>query len=367
MRAINFKTEMEESELNYTCSHLPDSGYLEGFLSPSEPRILFFTHYLGNSKRMFNALRDHGSLYGVDIVDILPSLDERAKRLERLSGKRRRDEEKELRKDIKSLPTKCTFELFGKFRDGDAFELPIDNPDEDLSALVSLHYVRLPWDKVRLQVCEGQRQKGYFICFGWSPIFNQLYYAGPDFVPKRTAEENAARLANVPEGRGLPDDVLQTLANCGPSSLAAYLNISSRKVIEQAYTWQETGWISIKPMLELLEDFGKIHKSVKVKGEHQLPGEAFGDEPAGLAFIQFTGPTNKKQYSGWGAWSQAYSHTHWIAFDKGLVYDINARHVDKTLGDWIPEKEWIDKIVPLLMLGKRKGHYVKNILIPKTV
>jgi len=170
-------------------------------------------------------------------------------------------------------------------------------------------------------------------------------------------------MVQVPTGRGIPDDVLETLANCGPTSAAAYLNKSCMEVIERSYAWQEKGWISIKPMLELLGEFGEPHKSIRTTGEPQLPSEAFGEFPSGLAFIQFTGSGGK--YSGWKAWAQAYSHTHWVAYDCGLVYDFNIRHKDGTPGDWIPEKDWVRDIVPILIPRNGTGHYVRNILIPK--
>ncbi|MEK6916364.1 MAG: hypothetical protein AABW92_01345, partial [Nanoarchaeota archaeon] len=131
-----------------------------------------------------------------------------------------------------------------------------------------------------------------------------------------------SRRVSVPTGRGLPDDVLKTMANCGPASLAAYLNKSCVEVIEKTYAWQEKGWISIKPMLGLLDEFGMPHKSIRTTNEPQLPSEAFDGIDSGLAFIQFTGPGGN--YSGWKAWSLAYSYTHWIAYDDGLVYDFNA-------------------------------------------
>jgi hypothetical protein len=115
-------------------------------------------------------------------------------------------------------------------------------------------------------------------------------------------------------------------------------------------------------MLELLDKFGAPHQSVKLQAQTPSLTEAFGQLPSGLAFIQYLGPEGG-EYSGWTSWSRAYANTHWIAYDKGLVYDFNTRHTDGTLGDWIPEPAWRQYIAPTL--GPRTEHLVKNILVPK--
>jgi len=179
-------------------------------------------------------------------------------------------------------------------------------------------------------------------------------------------------LIKMPEGRGLPKDIRKTGANCGPSALAAYLNLSTREVIHNAKEWTDHGWISIKPMLRLLEFYEKPHQSLKINKPMELPSQAFKeyDICSGLAFIQFKGPKNQEKYSGWKSWSQEYFHTHWIAYDEGLVYDVNALCQDtnssEILGSWMPEKFWLHIIVPEITPLHGAGHYVRNVLIPKS-
>ncbi len=350
MQVANFEISLDGSELGYMRQSFPDFSYLDQFLSGSEPRILYFCHRIEKSEWIRNP----------DLLvasDTLRRLNVRMKKLE--EEPKNKSLEQDIKKEVNSLQYKKQSDPYGLFNDGDAFELP-GNPT--MRDEFSLYYIRLPWNTIRLQANLNDINRGYFICFGFSPINNELYYAGPDFVPNRDELEIEERLKGIPEGRGLPDDVLQTLANCGPSSFAAYMDLSCTEVIKKAHTWREKNYISLTPMQELFEAFGAPHENIKIKDEPLLPSKAFCDIPAGLGFIQFKGPRGK--HDGWTGWSQAYSHTHWIAYDQGLVYDFNIRHEDGTLGDWIPEKEWQQYIIPMLMPEKGIGYYVKNIFIP---
>lgn len=364
MKIIDLQTSMSDSQLLYERRR---AIYPMEYRFSSEPYIKYYSHELGKKKPFKKLDQDkkfvwekHWPSNVYKYGDRLTTLNDRIKQLEEIPEKERKHDIKWIKSHIKSLMYGELSGQFGKFLDGDAFELP------DLSSLesqVSLHFVRLPWNNVRLNVNTRDRNKGYFICFGWSPIFNEIYYHGADFIPKRTAEEIKDRLKNAPEGRGIPDDVVSMNANCGPTSLAAYLNESCKEIIHYSHEWQTRGRISINPMLQLLEDFEHPHKSIKIQGNPKVPSEAFNSYDAGLAFIQFTGSNGK--YDGWTAWSQAYAHTHWIAYDKGLVYDFNNRHEDLTLGDWIPEDKWLSQTMPMFMKDKVKGHYIRNILVPE--
>ncbi|MBU2638002.1 MAG: hypothetical protein KJ955_03450 [Nanoarchaeota archaeon] len=351
----------------------PDRGYLREYLGPSEPDILFLSQEIDNPMELFDSEAGKNAR-------ILAGFGKRAKALEKASARKKANEEKAIRKELKALPVdamdnpwsdrmRLKANPFGRLKDGDAFEIACNETDADLSTLVSMHYVRLPWDKVRLQVNDYFGDRGYFICFGWNPNSrfgngNTLYFAGPDFVPNRTEEEIRERLRNVPKGRGLPDDVLQTRANCGPTAMAAYLNLPVASVLEKAPLWFEKGYLSVTPMQEALEKLGKPHERIKPESRPSSMYRALGKAHAGLIRVQFMGSGNPDKYMGWRCWSQQDSFTHWIAYDRGQVYDFNARHEDLTLGDWIPESRWAENIVPLLMPESCSRYFARDVLVP---
>lgn len=382
MEPITFPADLHCGDVASTRLHLPDSFYLQEHLSFSEPIILFHSQQIEDAKKLFDSEIGENAKLLADIGAMV-------KKLEKLPKNRRAKAEEKIRKELKALPVdvmenpwtdrmRLKAKPFGRMRNGDAFEFSCDDTEDNLDTIVSLHYVRLPWDKVRLQVniqsytlrkIEGVRDEGYFICFGWNPNSpfgngHTLYFAGPDFVPNRTEEEIKARLVNVPKGRGLPDDVLQTRANCGPTALAAYLNTSVSAVLEKAPLWYEKGYLSVKPMQETLEKLGKPHQRIKPEGQPSSMYRALGKVHAGLVRVQFIGSGNSDKYMGWRCWSQQDSFTHWIAYDRGQVYDFNARHEDLSLGDWIPESRWAENIVPLLMPEGATGYFARDVLVP---
>ncbi len=344
METINVHTTMGYDELEWLRRYVPDSAYLERYLSPSEIRILYPSHHLDDQRVLMD------SEIGENVAKLL-----------RLQKKLKRAENRETKSLLFHLLTNLDPQTYGRFKDGDVLELPKPEQEMGLEALPLLQYVKLPWNKVRLQV----NDRGYFVCFGFIPATGDLVYAGPDFVPARTAEDLTMRLADIPRGRGLPDDIVQTRANCGPSALAAYLNISTEQAIDLIPLWKEKGWINPPQIKDGLEQYGQPHKKIKLQYRHEKSSKALGTAPAGLLFVQFTGPSDKKKYSGWRCWSQEAWKTHWIAFDRGQIYDINAVHFDGTRGDWIPEKKWLEQIVPEIMPEHATGHYVKHILIPQ--
>lgn len=143
------------------------------------------------------------------------------------------------------------------------------------------------------------------------------------------------------------------------------MNISTEQAIELIPLWKEKGWINPPQVKDGLEQYGQKHKKIKLQYLTEKPSKALGTAPAGLVFVQFTGPQEKRKYSGWSCWNQEAWKTHWIAFDRGQIYDINAMHFDGTRGDWIPEKKWLEDIVLAIMPEHATGHYVKHILIPQ--
>lgn len=170
----------------------------------------------------------------------------------------------------------------------------------------------------------------------------------------------------IPEGRGEPRDIEETGANCGPCAFAAYLNLSAAKAIEFLPHWKEKGVVPIKPMLAGLEEYGIPHKSIKLQEKERYPSFAFEKNLEGLAFIQFTGKKNPEKYSGWRCWSQEYLYTHWIAYDRGRVYDNCVFNNDNNKpGVWVPEIFWIYEVAPFLVPKEGLSYYIRNILIPK--
>lgn len=373
MEPITFPADLHCGDVASMRLHLPDSFYLQRYLSCTEPIILFHSQVINNAEALFDSEIGENARALADIGIKL-------RKIERLPKKRQAKAEEVLRKELKALPVdvmenpwadrmRLKAKPFGRLRNGDAFEFGADDMEDKLETLVSLHYVRLPWDKVRLQVNDYFGDKGYFICFGWNPNSpfgngHSLYFAGPDFVPNRTEEEIRERLSNIPKGRGLPDDVLQTRANCGPTALAAYLNLPVSAVLEKAPIWHEKGYLSVTPMQEALEKLGKPHQRIKPEGQLSSMYRALGKAHAGLIRVQFAGSGNPEKYMGWRCWSQQDSFTHWIAYDRGQVYDFNARHEDLTPGDWIPESRWIENIVPLLMPEGAAGYFARDVLVP---
>ncbi|MBI4739549.1 hypothetical protein HY772_08495 [Candidatus Woesearchaeota archaeon] len=347
MKTINVRKTMDYSVLEWLRGYVPDSFYLSRYLAPTEIRVLYPSHHLD----------DPG-------IFVDSEIGKRGAKLISLQNKLKKA--KTVHTVVQEME-KLNLDIYGKFKDGDVCELPEPvqetNLESLLEALPLLQYVKLPWNKVRLDV----NDKGYFVCFGWIPATQELVYAGPDFVPTRTKEELAMRLADAPRGRGLPDDIVQTRANCGPSALAAYLNISTEQAIELIPLWKEKGWINPPQIKDGLEQYKQPHKKIKLRYRTEKPSEALGTTPAGLLFVQFTGSLDKRKYSGWRCWNQEAWKTHWIAFDGGQVYDINAEHPDGTRGDWITEEKWLEQIVPKIMPEHATGHYVKHILIPQRI
>ena len=367
MKEIIFETPMNVEFISHLREHHPDYFYLHTRGSGSEPIFLFQSAFI----------KDQSSLFETELAEpanTLLRLHTQLKEAEQRvnsSGKKELDllikeinalkyREPHSRYEQYSSYKKINFP-FGKHNCGDVSEISFDDL---LSEQLELFYVHLPWNKVKLEAIAGSEKKGYFIPYGWSPILKELYFAGPDFVPYKSQEEIKKRLKNTPLGRGIPDDILQTATNCGPSAIAAYTNKSCKEIIEKSPAWREKGVIPIGPTLELLNYFAGPHKSIKLKGEVESLEDAFHNIKQGLAFIQFRGSRGKFE-GNWPSWSQAYAHTHWVAYDNGLVFDFNARHRDGTLGDWTSEDAWIRNIIPKLWRECNNGYYVRNILVPE--
>lgn len=345
MSFIVIDTCMNSSEIFYRRNHLPNKHYLSETQSRSEPIILYFSHQLSKGE-----LSSHYD--GTSLLD----LEKRISKMSTLPEPQRKQEEDTLRNLISShYHSKKQIE---KFEDGDAFELGGDMAPGSLQSELYTQYVALPWNKVRLRVHNGDRELGYFICFGWSSLFNELYYSGIDFVPKLIKKEKEERLLDVPSDRGLPEDVLQTQANCGPGALAAYANISCSKAI-RLLRWNPNTkkYTHTDQVLRALRELNDQHKLVTITGQHKIPSKAFVTEKAGIAYLR---------YSFVGGSPSDGLEGHFIAYDDGQVYDVNAIHPDGTHGNWIPENEWFERIVPVLVGEDIEDYRISFLIVPQT-
>jgi hypothetical protein len=162
----------------------------------------------------------------------------------------------------------------------------------------------------------------------------------------------------VPYGRGLPLDAWETEANCGPSALAAYLDISTRDAICLLPRWQEKRLTTSKQALLALERIGKPHQRVRLEERVRSPLAAVHEHPSGLAEVSFTRADGK-----------TFSVTHMVAYDKDLIYDCNAQ-IDDLTGSWVPEEFWLGHMLSWYDRGVRTPYravdrYVRCLLVPR--
>ena len=142
------------------CFMCLDPFYLENYLSPSEPRILYFSHPARPARRM------HDSSYGRDAARLLSIVDKIRANNTPSAG------------SVHTQPNPHLKLPVARLRDGEVAEL-CEDPEKNLESFIALHYIRLPWNAVRLHLEERGRNRGYFICFGWNPVSDELYYSGP--------------------------------------------------------------------------------------------------------------------------------------------------------------------------------------------
>jgi hypothetical protein len=168
----------------------------------------------------------------------------------------------------------------------------------------------------------------------------------------------------VPLGRGVPADLLETGADCGPSSLAAYLNISTAESIKLLPLWRRSRKHSSKRALAALLQVGKPHKRINLPAGTKSLEKIRPIYPAGLCEIRFVRPDGKDFFL-----------RHIVAYDKNisgksLVYDNNVFFENEVgYGRWIPEEQWRD-----LLLNRSNGwsrskvhlqdYYLSHVLVP---
>lgn len=166
----------------------------------------------------------------------------------------------------------------------------------------------------------------------------------------------------VPNGRGIPLDILDTGADCGPSSLAAYLNISTVEAIELLPLWKEKRRHSSKRTLEALASVGKPHRRVNLDIGVKSIGEVSDEFPVGFAEARFLKRDGKE-----------FSIRHIFAYDHNrygelLIYDNNAR-IEEVQGSWIPERTWLSQILRWSQNffhspGPVADYYLRHVLVP---
>lgn len=160
----------------------------------------------------------------------------------------------------------------------------------------------------------------------------------------------------VPEGRGIPMDLSKTDADCGPSSLAAYLNISAAEAIELLPLWKEKRRHSSRRTLDALAVVGKPHQRINLPQGIKLISEINMEYPSGFGEIRFLKENGSE-----------FSVRHIVAYDNNKfgelrIYDNNAR-VDGIQGSWVSETHWL-YCIHIFSPEKAIDHYFRHILVP---
>lgn len=126
--------------------------------------------------------------------------------------------------------------------------------------------------------------------------------------------------------------------NCGPSAFAACCHLTLPQARGYCATFKAKGHMNATDM------HGALYAArMKMVTELADGGTEQDVYPVhGLCLVQFSGPwINSPKNPKW-----QYVHTHWIAskwlVDQRWIFDCNALA-------WLPQSEWLDRIVPLLV------------------
>jgi hypothetical protein len=117
-------------------------------------------------------------------------------------------------------------------------------------------------------------------------------------------------------------------ANCGPCSLAAILNLPVNDVRKLMDGFERRGYSNITHIKNALDRAGVKYRSIGPR----MPTH-------GLVFIQWGGHESKPAHV-------QYHHTHWIAYSRGTVFEVNAPYLT-TFASW-------EEIMPEAV--KEEGH-----------
>ena len=128
--------------------------------------------------------------------------------------------------------------------------------------------------------------------------------------------------------------------NCGPAALCAVTGLRPEEAIDRLHGFERKRYTNPSMMQRALRDLGIGFERV-----YQCLGLSKAREPKypefGLVRVQWGGPWTEP-----GVPVRArYSHTHWIACDRGEVFDVNAI----SWGGWIARWEWEQRLVPWLL------------------
>lgn len=183
----------------------------------------------------------------------------------------------------------------------------------------------------------------------WTVDLNQMYNYG-----------------RVPESRGLPLDIDESMANCVPSSMAAYLKMTTTEVLKYFPKWKPGRGIHTREVLQVFEKISMPHQRKEYKRTITSLGQICDEYSSGLAVFGFIMP-NKK-------W---YSMDHMVAFDKNvfnnlLIYDNNAMDPEQydiyIEGAWLSERDWLKQIGTFMYAAMGQVYdemFLKHIVIPK--
>jgi hypothetical protein len=351
---FNIKEYVDVNSLDLFREHVPD--WNEAIRCPmSEPAVLYFNTGVSDDTALCSTFREE-----------INSLEEMYRLYEQGKGKSPKSQ-KSLERKIRQIVHP---EHIGQFKEvymrhPDGWEISaaevmnLGELDSDLESYVNSFFLHLPIDSVRL-TCD----QGYFIPFGWTPSMQMLYFSGPDFYETGETPEDFNGYIETPKpppDRGIPLDVAGSNSNCGPSALAAYLNISCKQAIELAPIYREKGYISPNPMRDAFKNNSTPHtlKPISRRPKSLIKTmEKHGSK--GLALIKFY---HMKPETGF----IANVNTHWVAIDGDRIYDVNGIQPTGLQGTWMNEKQWKRNILPKVFAAFEgtSDYFIKNVLVPK--
>ncbi|PIN79943.1 hypothetical protein COV13_04465 [Candidatus Woesearchaeota archaeon CG10_big_fil_rev_8_21_14_0_10_32_9] len=172
----------------------------------------------------------------------------------------------------------------------------------------------------------------------------------------------------IPEGRSLPLDVDETMANCVPSSMAAYLKTTTAETLKYFPNWKQGKGIHTREVLQVFQNLDFPHIKKEYRKTVKTIGEICNEHGSGLAVFGFILPDGK--------WNNT---DHMVVFDKNkfnnlLIYDVNAMDPDQydiyIEGAWLTEKDWLKQISTFMYAAMGQAYeemFLKHIIIPKHI
>ncbi len=124
-------------------------------------------------------------------------------------------------------------------------------------------------------------------------------------------------------------------ANCGPSALAAVLNLTLEQVRPHLGDFERKHYMNPQLMVAALRSLG-----IDLNRKRDLTRWPEN----GLVRVQWEGPWTAPGVPR----RKRYRHTHWVAARQGhhtMIFDINCIGI----GGWVPVQEWKYQVVPWLL------------------